>query len=346
MTAAHDAPTERESVWPLLLSAVAACGFGWYFAHVHGGIQRWDAVDLARLAEGRGVAPMQYRYLLPGLVHLARAQGGWLESISYREWESFFDQLGVLATWASTTWLLRVVLRESKNVCGMLALLALPLLLIHYVTLRADYFYVYDLPSVAFFTAGVAASLSRRFWTLSALFVLGTLNRETMLFVALADFAIWAPVRGARRWAVARAVALGATWALIKWALLTRFADNVDPSYSGPLFKEVLDRNIANVREDPRVVLRYWSSVFGYTWIVVVGLYGRIRKTAIGRALWITVPFWALMGVVGLLEEVRIFGELMPTVFAAFLAIVFGEMRSRGTRVADAPAPGIGAPPR
>src|SRR5690606_17217040 len=124
---------------------------------VHAGVQRWDLASLEALSERRGIAPMQYRYLLPGLVWLARHHGvGLLRTIEYDDWESLFDQVGVLGIWVGTVCLLRTTLRQPLGACGLMALLPLPALLVHYVTLRADYFYVYDIPAVAFFTLGLA----------------------------------------------------------------------------------------------------------------------------------------------------------------------------------------------
>lgn len=305
------------------VALLAAAGFGWYFAMVHAGVQRWDLASLEALSERRGIAPMQYRYLLPGLVWLARHHGvGMLPTIGYDEWESFFDQVGVLGIWAGTVWLLRTTLRQSLGACGLMALLPLPALLVHYVTLRADYFYVYDIPSVAFFTLGLAASLARKRVALVVLFVIGALNRESMLFVALADLVVWGTHPGERRAAILRCVGLVAVWAAMKAGLLHVFRDSVDPSYSGVLWKSVIERNLDNVRQDTRVVARYWSSVFAYWWIPVFALFAQIRGTAIGRAMLIVPPFWALMLFVGLLEEVRIFGELLPAVFCALMLLV------------------------
>ncbi len=183
--------------------------------------------------------------------------------------------------------------------------------------------YIYDIPSVAIFAGALAAILERRFWVFAAIFAIGTVNRETTAFLVV-TYVIVEGREGRWRELLPRAFALTLLWAAIKGALWWRFQENVDPNYSGDLYKEVYERNWAALQHDARTTLHHVTSVFGYLWLpVALGLRG-LRQRSLRWALLVCVPVVAAMFYVGLMEEIRIFGELLPLIYTAWLSLALG----------------------
>ena len=177
--------------------------------------------------------------------------------------------------------------------------------------------FIYDLPSLAFFSVAMYLVYFRKHWAwFAALFVVATINRETTLLLLplyLIDAAVaegqvkWMRVL---RWKPLSLVGvLAAFWFL--WQAFIRFWYYGNRSEFYPR----LDWNVKSL-----LVPQAWPqllSACGYLLLFVVVMRRKIPDKRLKTWLWL-VPIWvAFMFTFGILIETRVFGELIPFVVCA-----------------------------
>ena len=203
---------------------------------------------------------------------------------------------------------------------------------------EADYSYPYDLPSVAFFAAGLYYIYRRSYAGLFLVVLIGTFNRETTLFlIALYGIdsasravmsprlasAVRLPERRPLRWlgrfdlklvSWPRVAALGIVWLSIKLLLAHRFAANSNAEN----FLRI-DYNLA--RLSPRL-LPALLNICGYTIPLIVVFCRSLKPARFQNYLWILPVWFAIMFCSGVLVETRIYGELCPYAAVALVLIM------------------------
>ena len=191
---------------------------------------------------------------------------------------------------------------------------------------EANFSYPYDMPAVAFFSAGLYSIYSRRYLLLLAVVVLGTFNRETTLFligIYLLDATASTDNKRASRgfapsvlhtFPLLRVSLLVVVWLAIKLTLAHVFALN-DHAEDYVRLRE----NFASLQP------RLWPALLnicGYLLPVVVLRNRELTDRRFRSYLWI-VPFWfAVMFYKGVILETRIYGELCPYVAVALVLIL------------------------
>jgi len=190
--------------------------------------------------------------------------------------------------------------------------------------------YPYDLPSVAFFTAGMYCITTRRFWALVPIFTLGCFNRETMLFLiplfiidavfsntsSDAEHESWR--RLTRLSTLAQITTLSAIWLAIHIYIQHRFAAN-----HGEFYPHNWDPAATHRRLNILYLLepRFWPQLLNacaYSLPFLLLLRRYILPLRL-RGYVVILPLWfATMAVFGLWPETRIYGELSG--LAALLA--------------------------
>jgi len=210
--------------------------------------------------------------------------------------------------------------------------------------------FIYDLPSLAFFSAAMYLLYRRRHWAwFAGLFVLATINRETTLLLLPLYLINEAAPRRSKTHAVTEIKAdparphhplnlqyplqggldlrrllrlqpwlltgaLGLLWAGWQIFLRHHFAHNPSEFYPR------LDWNVKSI-----LVPQAWPqllSACGYLMLFVVALRRRLPDPQLRAWLWI-LPVWLVfMFVYGILIETRVFGELIPLVVVSTTLIV------------------------
>lgn len=174
--------------------------------------------------------------------------------------------------------------------------------------------FIYDLPSLAFFTGALYLIYFRRHWAwFVAVFVVATVNRETTLLL-LPLYAVDRSMMGGRvRWRRVlqprtMVVVLPLLVAWVAWEIFIRhhFAQNRSEFYPR------LNWNVKSV-----LAPQAWPqmlSACGYLLPFVVLLRRRIPSERLRAWLWL-IPLWLVfMFSYGILVETRVFGELIPLV--------------------------------
>ncbi len=175
--------------------------------------------------------------------------------------------------------------------------------------------FIYDLPSLAFFSAAMYLLYFRRHWSLFvALFLVATINRETTLLLlplylineaSAGDGSIrWSRAFQPRTLLVVLPLAL--FWAA--WQLAVRHAFAANSSEFYPRF---------NWNLKSFIVPQAWPqllSACGYLLLFIVTMRQRIPDPRLRAWLWL-IPIWLVfMFAFGILVETRVFGELIPFV--------------------------------
>ncbi len=182
--------------------------------------------------------------------------------------------------------------------------------------------FIYDLPSLAFFSAAMYLLYFRRHWSLfAALFLVATINRETTLLLLALYMINQASTANGMKWSRALrprtlllVLPLAAAW--IAWQLLMRHLFQANPSEFYPR----LNWNVKSL-----LVPQAWPqllSACAYLMLLVVVLRHRIVDRRLRAWLWLLPPWFAFMFSFGILVETRVFGELIPFVVCASALIV------------------------
>lgn len=190
------------------------------------------------------------------------------------------------------------------------------------------YSYPYDVPSLAFFAAGLFYIYQRRFWPLVLVMLIGTFNREVTLFligIYLLDAAS-TPVADATAgfrarfnraqipWA--RVALLSLIWIAVYGLLLFHFRWN----------DHTEDRNRIGENLVRLVKPQYWPAelnISGYLLPFVCLFRRRLLPQRFANYLYILVPWVAIMFRSGVLNETRVYGELCT--YTAIAAVLIAE---------------------
>jgi hypothetical protein len=183
----------------------------------------------------------------------------------------------------------------------------------------------YDLPSLFFFCAGFYLLMTRRALILIPLIAVATLNRETSLFL-IVFYLVFEMPRGSdshkRAGVFARAAGMLAVWVAMRAIVLHLYGHN--PTDGGNRLAVLhLSQNLgflAKPQQWPAL-----ASIFGFTLPIVIGFRRYLEPYFLRRGLMVVVLWFALMMFVGVLIEIRIFGELI-----SYMSIAMGVTLYRG----------------
>lgn len=185
----------------------------------------------------------------------------------------------------------------------------------------------YDLPSLAFFTAGIFYIYRRQFLPLAIILFVGTLNRETTLFLIgiymldAASVDLGTATASLRtRFDLSRVpwlrVALLCTlWLSAKIPLAIHFRWNDH------------NEDINRIPENFLRLITPWQwpaalNLGGYLLPFVVIFRARLRPTRFANYLYILVPWVAVMFCTGIILETRVYGELCGYLAVAVVLLI------------------------
>ena len=290
---------------------------------------------------GNEQAPFQYRALTAWIYGFADRTvqiPGFLASHLPPVMSQVHDFVTLLLTFASVVtaiFAVRFALRrlthdEAWSRWG--ALLVLPMAYCHYVlefghpcctALQLPY----DLPSVAFFSVCLALIFADRIWWLYPVFAVATLNRESTIFIVLLFLLYRSTEWTNLRWlsprvltTVAHAGGLCAIWLALRIWLHRLF-------HPAPAMGQPVGGFEIHVLDNLGYLLRpyYWTSylsLFAFTWVFVYARWRDVPEPGVRRMLWIGPVYLLAMYVVGVLSEIRIFGELIALYAIAFTLLL------------------------
>lgn len=298
-------------------------------------------IALHRYAQGGERMPFQGRDLMRWPM-LAASHSAWLQHLTARRAvlrspEFLVMELAAavslwLAGWAAVK-LYRLAAAHSPDpsewpdapLPGLPFALLIVICLFDFV-LSVPFSFPYDLPATAFLGWGVYFAVQRRFWALFPVFLLGTWNRETTLFlvgVVLMTARFYAGAWRRLRWAeIGQAAML-----LLGWLAITTLQKHIyagNPSEAGT-------RISANLHYLANPLL--WPNILSASAFLLPFVYLNRNKIAFGpmRASLLLLPFWVLgLLSVGQVLELRIYGDISVLVAVAAALIFMGDRGSQG----------------
>jgi hypothetical protein len=185
----------------------------------------------------------------------------------------------------------------------------------------------YDLPSMAFFAAGLWLIVTRRIGWLYVLVFVAMLNRESIVFLIAIYFLYELGLRRELKVSF-RSVPIHAGL-LFAICLVTMFGlHHAFPHARAGLNRMGPFEN--HMSDNLGYILRpyYWTSylsMFGFSWIYLYANWRRIPNQAIRYAMLIGPVMLAAMYVVGVLSEIRIFGEMISLFTVALTLLIRRE---------------------
>jgi hypothetical protein len=231
--------------------------------------------------------------------------------------EEAFRRIELIATFllALAFWYYLALVLGSETEAALLAPVLFAVLPFHYlIPHKGLYFTPFDVPGVMFFTLGLALLRAENWAALYPVLALGMLNRETMAFLPV----VWLLVALGRRPAVqylAHAAGQVGVVVGVKWALAR--------TVGGNLIEIHFAHNLEVLTDPTHVPLL--ASAAGFLWVPLLLVWRRIPDDFARRSTLVAVPFVAGMIAVGQVLELRIFGELVPIVLAAYLCALRGR---------------------
>ncbi len=299
-----------------LVYAAGAALFAFYFSALHLRSPEWRPVDFSHMVAGTALTPMQYRVLFPFLVRqLQAADLPFLQGWGLGAYQRALEVLGCVAVLYAARYFWRSLGYGAGHAMAGSILVAL-VLPFQFLLPTTRFHYCYDLPSIAFFTVCLGALVRRNWVVFYPAFILGTFNRETTAFL-VPIFLLASVGRERLLGVVAQAASQTAIWVGIKVLFWKLYGANTDPAYANrfDLFKDSLAQNLRLFDGDPSIWFTLASN-WGFLWIPAFSQWKRISHPFIARALWIVPIFVCTMFFVGELQELRIYGELIPIVVA------------------------------
>jgi len=176
----------------------------------------------------------------------------------------------------------------------------------------------YDVPSVFFFALALYGMYRKSRPLVWLAFVLGTLNRETAIFIAL-QYCIWESPR-TRKWlewlpTLCEGALMGGAWVLIRaWCVKSVGEGAYKAEVTIPLNLHFL------------VSPWHWptlASVYGFLWVLLIARWRYLEDCRL-RRMAVLLPVWFLVMILrGDLLEIRIHSEWIPYLCMCIVQILF-----------------------
>jgi hypothetical protein len=295
-------------------------------------------LDLQKYARGLEALPFQTRVLMawvleasadnPHVSPLLMRLGAHLPSEMQNPYSVVL--LGVnlvallIAVWAGRATL--VCLTADESFSAWASLLLLYMSYFNLIVGYGIYFMPYDIVSLAFFMVAVWLILSRRYVALIPVFAVATLNRETSIFITVSHEDEY------RRsgFAIPRSTKISIVlqvliWVSIRLWVRQRFINNpLPPGTESGLFGLHFLQNLRSLVKPQQWPLLL--STFGFTLPLFFARFKQIGDQALRKATAVTLSLWtALMLLVGVIVEIRIFNELTAFLMPCVALIVWNR---------------------
>lgn len=331
---------DRTTLVANLMFLTVAAAFSWYFASLRFAQPEWGPASLQEIMNGTANTPFQYRVLVPwianwfathllplpgigtarGLVFLIEIASTFFLLVAFRYYLSFF-----------------IPDLRARTLMTFFLIAVLPF---NYLISRLYPFWVvYDIPSLLFLMLGLILIHQRRWPLYYALFVVATFNRETTCFLTLAYlFTAFGKEKFSR--IAAHCAAQFVIWYAIKHFLFVLYASNPGAGMGLDKLGDNLCALLGIIWGEPSVpggaphrvfhpvVWAVMGSTVAFTWIPTLIYYRQIRDEFVRRACLVVPFFFLIMLYTGNLPEVRIYGDMIPFIFPAFLLLLKETMVS------------------
>jgi hypothetical protein len=305
-------------------------------------------LDLPAYANGTGMMPFQGRVLMAWVLKATAANPHWSGVLTHLGahlpdalQSPYAVALLIVNFIAMVVCILagRLTLQHLTGDRTFSAWASLLLLYMTYFNLIVGYgvfLLPYDVLSLTVFVVSVWLVITERYAALTLVVAVGTLNRETIIFIPLflalytwfkSRYAQGAPAASERPWAkVLPYVAVQLfIWIALRMWIEHHFRNNpLEGSMPTRWFGIRLAGNLRSLTKPPQWALLL--SLFGFTLPLFVAKFDKIGDRALAHSAAIVMALWAVaMLLVGVVIEIRIFSELTAFLMPCIALILWNE---------------------
>jgi len=305
-------------------------------------------LDLPAYANGTGMMPFQGRVLMAWVLKATAANPHWSGVLTHLGahlpdalQSPYAVALLIVNFIAMVVCILagRLTLQHLTGDRTFSAWASLLLLYMAYFNLIVGYgvfLLPYDVLSLTVFVVSVWLVITERYAALTLVVAVGTLNRETIIFIPLflalytwfkSRYAQGAPAASERPWAkVLPYVAVQLfIWIALRMWIEHHFRNNpLEGSMPTRWFGIRLAGNLRSLTKPPQWALLL--SLFGFTLPLFVAKFDKIGDRALAHSAAIVMALWAVaMLLVGVVIEIRIFSELTAFLMPCIALILWNE---------------------
>jgi hypothetical protein len=308
----------------------------YFYTHLRFSLNReYHRATISLLLNNSAELPYQYRILIPWLAGVMnRIHISFLDSpiriFQLVEFASVFFLIVAFRKYLSLVIVKEEIPKTKSDISYTPALLSFTLFYaLPFNFLFPRYYpvwYPWDMPSVLFFTMGLILLYQKKWIYYYPLFIAATFNRETTCFLTFVYLFTAIGRSPFKRVGLHCAFQL-LIWLSIKYFLYQLYSEN--PGHG--VFATRMAHNIEFLK-NPRSYSYLFSSM-GFIWIPVLFYFRFIPDFFVKRSLLVLIPFMGGLFVVGNMDELRIYGEMIPVMLIAFLLLgreVFIRWKNRG----------------
>ncbi len=303
----------------LLVLAIA-----WYFVWLRYQLNRpLPQVALNALADGMAPKPFQYRILVPWLAG-AMSGHGWGGLV---DWYRGIEIAALVGLYYSFRLLIAQFVERAATLLSFTVFYAL----VWNILLPRDRpaLLPYDLTAVALMTICVVLTVRRQWLWYYPLFLLGVLNRETILFCTFFFLlSNWKQMSRGRL--TLHLVAQVVLWVGVKLILMSLYGDNRGQDFEYYHTSTTLPHWQTNLE-----MLLNWrffimvASAFGFIWVLIPVGWRRLVNPTLRQLPLVTVPYFVVLLFLGNLNELRAYAEILPFVLVPALVVGRDMITSR-----------------
>jgi hypothetical protein len=282
---------------------------------------------LIDLMNGNACIPFQYRCLVPSIVYLISEKLGfnYINTISFYK---FFEFISIFSLVLAYRHYLTFLFNSKTTIYFFTFSLFVPLT---YTFLVQSYcFYPADIPSILFFTLGLISLYKKNWISYYLIFTVGTFNRETTCFLTMIYILVFFGKEKFRDLTIHVLLQI-LIWISIKILLYHLFIANFG---DGVFEKTHLLDNIAYVEQFKNYPFLFSGAVL-FVWLPTLACSSLIKNEFTRKSIWVSIPFVIGMILVGVVDELRIYGELIPVLYPGFLLILKEVFTKEFTKSAE-----------
>lgn len=318
----------------LIAVLMASYYFTWLRFHLH---QEWKDATMSALLNGTASKPFQYRVLIPWIVNIVTTfdlpvppihvySTHWLmNSLTAEQARTFviIEAISVFLLAYAFRYYISLFLGKGSGSTVLSFSIFLILPYNYIIPQYAPFYYPYDIPALLFLTLGLIALYQGKWILYYAVFFIGGFNRETICFLSFV-YLFTSFEKDRITVIVAHLSAQFAIWLAIKLFLAHLYIENPGITFGVAFFKNMKD--LLYIKQYPLIF-----SNLGYSWMLLLLFYNQISNRFVRRSVLVIIPYLFGMMMVGLIWELRVFGELIPIVLAGTLAILANLLKNLKT---------------
>ena len=290
-----------------------------HFARLHLAKVEYGNATLEMIVNGTAPTTFQYRVLIPWIIGFLRDYSHFpintLRGYAFAS-ELAFTFLLLVAFWHYLGCFFKDPLAKAAGV-----LIFGHVLFMTYIAPRGfSFYYIYDVPGVFFFCLGLFLMRKSRWILFYPVFFIATLNRQTTCFLTVIYFLT---AIGKKRFVevLLHCALQFIIWMGISYALGVTYRDNgTELAALRPLWN-------LKALMSPHYLPMILSGI-GYVWILAFAGWRLIEDHFVRRSCLVLPFFLAGAWVTGNIQEVRVYGELIPVFVPAFLLVLARVLRT------------------